>query len=313
MYSGSGKKNLKPPRKMFRGPCRRGENTICSLLCQRVAVLITVLSSILGFFCLLFGVVSEPRLDLRIDIRMLQSSFASWTSAITFSGAILCFILPNCFHKTANYIDEFLPCSARTAKKKVQVENDNDESNLAVNKKVLNTARLRRNVTSNSIDTTSQKEHPESDFQILLTELESSSKSRGVFGVCRMLALRWQTDHFSADALYTGFCASAWCFGLSAPLCTLVFERSIWRGRDQVIAYLLVTMFISIVLAVVCISSIITSGIGAIITQKRKTNKAEFISTLQISCLPLLASGCSSLLFLVLHIDNGGEISFNPF
>ena len=70
-------------------------------------------------------------------------------------------------------------------------------------------------------------------------------------------------------------------------------------------------MFISFVLAVVCISSIITSGIGAIITIKRKTNKAEFISTLRISCLPLLASGCSSLLFLVLHIDNGGAISFN--
>jgi hypothetical protein len=66
-------------------------------------------------------------------------------------------------------------------------------------------------------------------------------------------------------------------------------------------------------LAVICVSAVLTSGIGAILTSKRKRLFSVHVSTLRISILPLLASGCSSLLFLVIHIDNGGRISFTPW
>ena len=310
-----------------RGPCRSSSSTsILALGCQRFAVFVTVLSSMIGLFTLIFGAVSEPRFDLGIDVRLLQSSLASWIAVISLSGAALCFVLTLFFQRLAAMIDELLPCSARTVKKKVTVESD---ENVVSTEKILGTARLRKynasqsktrnNATDGMVDTENDRndlitnDHPESDFQILLTELESSSRSAGLLGFVRMLALRWQTDHFSADALYTGFCVSTWCFGLSAPICTLVFERSIWKGRDQVIAYLLVTAFVSFVLAVICVSAVLTSGIGAILTSKRKRLFSVHVSTLRISILPLLASGCSSLLFLVIHIDNGGRISFIPW
>lgn len=306
-----------------RGPCRSSSSTsVCALGCQRLAVFVTVLSSMIGLFSLIFGAVSDPRFDLGIDVRLLQSSLASWSAVITLSGAAFCLFLPICFRGAAMYIDEFLPCSVRTARKLKQEVDRNPGA--AVTEKILGAARLRKNATSRSdigsenherivsLDSNNEKEHPESDFQILLTELESSSKSAGLLGLLRMLALRWQTDHFSADALFTGFCVVNWCLGMSAPLSTLVFERSIWRGRDQVVAYLLVTAFVAFTLAVICVSAVLTSGIGALLTSRKGHFSVQF-STLRISFLPLFSSGCSSLLFLVIHIDNGGRISFTPW
>jgi hypothetical protein len=163
-----------------------------------------------------------------------------------------------------------------------------------------------------------------------------------------------------ADSLTVGYLTVLWHVAMSAPICTLVFERR-WSGPEALYVYMGLAGLVGLGLAALSVHTLLACDFlneerdswggptgakgaarrgvtadGAVVApeslRRRKAgggggggggggegagggaaNRSGGLSPLKVIAWPLVYHGLAALLFLVLHIDRGGKVSFNPF